>query len=643
MRQRTRAEVGFHELDTLDKLGTVPKADTLIVYANLIGGCDDQGVFLLPQNATADAPETFLRLEGLLENFRTMEPQRHKLLVLDIGRAPIDWRLGQLTPPDWSQWRERVQQIPGLAVICANAPGEQSWTTTSLGAGQSVFGHYVAQGLAGQADTDGDDKVRVTELYRYVLANSANWVLNNRDEQAQQPVLLPPLDELGERDFTLIRATQEPLDERRFAESGSGWGELERIGEKVEHLDRHQAAARLDPLRVREVDHLLRRSEEALRAGQPALAADLLRRAEDRIERLRQIDDSPLASITNDPLLLRNLGRFWGVIAATPGVPVPVASQPYLLPEEVLERNLHDFQVKFPVSEPLSEDLVTRVIENGRLAEEVNAVPVGTLPWIRDTLRKTDERRRSIEDRLFLRDVSGDLIARELDGVAVDYRAALQRAADVEQARRVWDSVSLELPALAAWAAWRDGDRDQRQQLLQLALSSDALLTNNTLAPDSELQTISGSINDDGQQLEVEVLELFVLTRQLQNRLDVPAEGDDPDRAAKGLRVLSASIDRMATDIRTRLQNDAAEQVRQNPDPPQPLHRQRIVDILRAPGLSADVPRDSTRSCGTTNRKWRRRPFRRLSVKPDRRPRPTVTNSPELTTMASGTASGSYR
>lgn len=136
-----------------------------------------------------------LRLSEVWNALKNLPPDQKKLLLLDLGRLQNRWRLGVFDNFVIEAVQAAVQRekIPNLLVMTACSSGESSWVSPHLGeSGQSVFAHFVARGLAGEADrTEGksDGRVTVLELFRFVRAGVNGWVQRNRDPAGQHPRL----------------------------------------------------------------------------------------------------------------------------------------------------------------------------------------------------------------------------------------------------------------------------------------------------------------------------------------------------------------------------------------------------------------------------------------------------------------------
>ncbi|MCB0665615.1 MAG: caspase family protein [Saprospiraceae bacterium] len=67
---------------------------------------------------------------------------------------------------------------------------KEEYSLESEGLRQGIFSHFLIKGLKGEADTDGDQIVSVTELYKYVYSTVRSYT-----KQAQTPILAGRFDE----------------------------------------------------------------------------------------------------------------------------------------------------------------------------------------------------------------------------------------------------------------------------------------------------------------------------------------------------------------------------------------------------------------------------------------------------------------
>ena len=121
-------------------------------------------------------------------------PARNRLVLLDLMRPMAD-PIGRILADDVAARIEPAVASAAragreLLVLSACGPGQRSWASEELG--RSVFSLAVEEGLLGWADTeggDGDGRVTVRELARYVTRRTNAWTWHNRGAR-QTPVLL---------------------------------------------------------------------------------------------------------------------------------------------------------------------------------------------------------------------------------------------------------------------------------------------------------------------------------------------------------------------------------------------------------------------------------------------------------------------
>ena len=156
--------------------------DTLILYVSAHGVSDGATAYLLCSDYLRDAQRrpaspSRHKLRDLLDQIRRC-PAKLKLLILDVGHLDSDPRLGMFVNEFPRLLEEELTGAEAadsrLWVLTANRQFETSRVSTS--AGRSVFGYFVAEGLKGAADRDGNGIVELDELSDYVRTGVADWV-----------------------------------------------------------------------------------------------------------------------------------------------------------------------------------------------------------------------------------------------------------------------------------------------------------------------------------------------------------------------------------------------------------------------------------------------------------------------------------
>src|SRR5262249_7954512 len=153
------------------------------------GGADSKGAYLLPANSNGRPDETNrLPVEKILNRLAEIDKDKNKVLILDTTQISADWPLGILDngfARALDKLNSKIASIPNLVVLSASNVNEQSWVSEEWR--QSVFAHFVIQGLKGAA---GQGRITALDLHRYVQKSVRDWVRSNRDA-VQEPILLP--------------------------------------------------------------------------------------------------------------------------------------------------------------------------------------------------------------------------------------------------------------------------------------------------------------------------------------------------------------------------------------------------------------------------------------------------------------------
>ncbi|OUU25503.1 MAG: hypothetical protein CBC13_01975 [Planctomycetia bacterium TMED53] len=121
--------------------------------------------------------------------------KKNKLLVFDCNQQLENWDLGVFENRFFSRLEEafKKSELPNTAILTANRDHECNWSSETLR--HSVFGHYLAKGLAGEADDpqmnfgNGDYLISLKELSEYVRQKALKWTCRNRGK-SQSPMLL---------------------------------------------------------------------------------------------------------------------------------------------------------------------------------------------------------------------------------------------------------------------------------------------------------------------------------------------------------------------------------------------------------------------------------------------------------------------
>lgn len=176
--------------------------------------------FLVPEHADLAKPDPLIPLESFLNVLEKNLPDSTlKLLILDATQMDVHWPLGQLhnyfvrAVTDLA----KSKKVPNLVVILSSDDGQRSWTAPAWG--QTVFAHYVLEGLKGAAEeqrTDG--RVDAQELFDYLRKSVHEWSRRAR-ARSQTPVLVNFDPQHAPQEMLLVaRAGVNPQDseERRI-------------------------------------------------------------------------------------------------------------------------------------------------------------------------------------------------------------------------------------------------------------------------------------------------------------------------------------------------------------------------------------------------------------------------------------------
>lgn len=168
------------------RLGT----SLVLVYVAAHGQVNERGeACLVPPRADPLDSSTWLPLNELLDVLsRTFPASRQEvLLILDTPRVESAWRCGWLE----NRWDERFSALLAqraddrLWVLTAAGPGQIAWAAPELRA--SVFGHFLARALRGEADPR-SGQITLAGLFDYVAAQVDAYVQRRRGAR-QQPRL----------------------------------------------------------------------------------------------------------------------------------------------------------------------------------------------------------------------------------------------------------------------------------------------------------------------------------------------------------------------------------------------------------------------------------------------------------------------
>src|SRR5262249_22503198 len=191
-------DVSSRDLGALVRERMARSGDGLtVIFLSAAGVSDGHRPLLLatnhrPVDTPGDSGWGGLNVEDRLDLLREPPTRGGKcLLILDAGQVGTDRNLGVFG----NGFVQRLATVmkekkpKGLLILCSCAPGQVSWTSEADR--RTVFGHFVARGLSGEAvgwepSTRG---LTARGLAAYVGHHVARWVSERRGA-VQTPILL---------------------------------------------------------------------------------------------------------------------------------------------------------------------------------------------------------------------------------------------------------------------------------------------------------------------------------------------------------------------------------------------------------------------------------------------------------------------
>jgi hypothetical protein len=280
------------------------KEKTVIVFFAVHGGADPHGAYLLPANSNGRPDEkNRLRLEKILDRLAEINKDKNKVLILDATQVSAHWPLGMLHngfARELEKLESKIAAIPNLIVLSASEADQRSWVSEEWR--QTVFAHFVIEGLKGDADESRGGRINALNLSKYVQKKVENWVRSNRDA-SQRPVLLPR-GERGENlarnmDLVVIKDAYQAPNPRELP-SFEPPPELLAAWKNFQDLDKSvPSPAVYSPYLWRQYQEFLIRYEQALRGGDKGMASTLLGKVNDLEQAIKQARSEDLISAQN--------------------------------------------------------------------------------------------------------------------------------------------------------------------------------------------------------------------------------------------------------------------------------------------------------------------------------------------------------
>ncbi len=258
----------------------------LILYLALHGGANADGAYLLANDPTT---KTRIRIEEVLKSLKDPElADKNIVLILDATQVAAHWQTGMLTN-DFARklksLEKEIEEIPNLMVLSSSDMNQRSWVSEQWQ--QSIFVHFVIDGLRGAADADKNNRLTVLELHDYVREKVKSWAEANRDA-SQVPVLLGGADRAASIELVQLSEPQEgqvPSDApgvefNQYDQMRTAWNECRTLSKQI------PAPEVYSPHWWRCYRDTLVRYEQILRAGDPTNKKVILR------NKLNQLSDT---------------------------------------------------------------------------------------------------------------------------------------------------------------------------------------------------------------------------------------------------------------------------------------------------------------------------------------------------------------
>ncbi len=240
-------------------------SNTVVIFLALHGSADAEGPFLFLDDPNG---KTKLRISEVLDHLITDKKlaKKNKLLILDATQVGADYRDGFVLNEFAPRLKELVEKRGDLGrntfILCASDTNQRSWVSEEWQ--QTIFTHYIVEGLKGAADGNNDTRVTIGELEHYVRAQVPQWVRATRDA-IQEPIFLGNEDEAGRVDLVKLREpykpSEVPVDTLKAPDILAQWQEYQSLRAQV------PSPAVYTPQVWRRYTDTLLRLEDVRRAG----------------------------------------------------------------------------------------------------------------------------------------------------------------------------------------------------------------------------------------------------------------------------------------------------------------------------------------------------------------------------------------
>ena len=173
--------------------------------------------------------DRLVRVEDVVDLVSQVHEHTHKVLLLDCIRSDRNWRLGIAANEFAGKLGSIKLNTPArqrVVLLHACSAGEVGLVDPRKGL--TLFGQYVARGLAGEADADRDEQVELRELHAY-LKDQLQTAAERRG-RTQQPLLHASTDNvdfpLATADAVAKKAAEEQFERALFQPAASWLDEI---------------------------------------------------------------------------------------------------------------------------------------------------------------------------------------------------------------------------------------------------------------------------------------------------------------------------------------------------------------------------------------------------------------------------------
>jgi hypothetical protein len=312
------ADVSSRDLGALVRERLARSGDGLsVIFLSAAGVSESRRPLLLatnhrPVDPPGDSGGAGLKADDRLDLLQEPPSKGGKcLLILDSGQIGTDRNLGVFGNGFVQRLATLMKEKKpkGLLILCSCAPGQVSWTSEADR--RTVFGHFLARGLSGDAAGWDPSSHGLTArgLAAYARHQVARWVSEKRGAQ-QTPILLSADDT---ENFPLRPSVPPSAFRADKLDPGAAEELQKRLGEGWVRRDELETRRpfRHAPLLWRRYQETLLRAERLWRAGQDAEANGILG---DLTGLERKLTERLGASAFGEPLSLALAEAVWAAV-----------------------------------------------------------------------------------------------------------------------------------------------------------------------------------------------------------------------------------------------------------------------------------------------------------------------------------------